>query len=57
MVFKRTMGVYELNYRSKFHMIKKEKETCEFQMDFKKPLCWCSNQSNLSSENGPGFLR
>ena len=57
MVFKRTMGVYKLNYRFKFQMIKKEKETCEFQMDFKKSLCWCSNQSNFSSENGPGFLR
>ena len=57
MVFKRTMGVYNLNYRFKFQMIKKEKETCEFQMDFKKSLCWCSNQSNFSSGNGLGFLR
>ena len=57
MVFKRTTGVYELNYRFKFQMIKKEKEKCKFEMDFKKSLCWCSNQNNFSSENGPGFLR
>ena len=57
MVFKRTTGVYELNYRFKFQMIKKEKEICKFEMDFKKSLCWCSNQSNFSSENGSGFLR
>ena len=57
MVFKRTMGVYKLNYRFKFQMIKKEKETYEFQMDFKKSLCSCSNQSNFSSGNGLGFLR
>ena len=57
MVFKRTTGVYEVNYRFKFQMIKKEKEICKFEMDFKKSLCWCSNQSNFSSENGSGFLR
>lgn len=47
MVFKTTTGVYELNYRFKFQMIKKEKEICKFEMDFKKSLCYCFNFSNV----------
>ena len=27
-------------------MSKKEREICEFEMDFKKSLCWYSNLSN-----------
>ena len=46
-----------------FQMSKKEREICEFEMDFKKAFfCYCSNLSNddiisfkARSENGYGF--
>ena len=36
MVFKGTTGVYERIYFFQSHMSKKEREICEFEMDFKK---------------------
>ena len=36
MVFKGTTGVYECIYVFQSHMSKKEREICEFEMDFKK---------------------
>ena len=36
MVFKGTTGVYERIYYFQSHMSKKEREICEFEMDFKK---------------------
>ena len=37
------------NYRSvwfQFQMREREKERCEFEMNFKRPFCSCSNLSN-----------
>ena len=36
MVFKGTTGVYERIYFFQFQMSRKEREICEFEMDFKK---------------------
>ena len=36
MIFKGTTGVYERIYFFQFQMSKKEREICEFEMDFKK---------------------
>ena len=34
------------NLLFQFQMSKKERELCEFEMDFKKSFCWRSNPSN-----------
>ena len=36
LIFKGTTGVYERIYFFQFQMSKKEREICEFEMDFKK---------------------
>ena len=36
MVFEETAGVYECIYRFNFKWIKKEREICEFEVDYKK---------------------
>ena len=38
MIFKGTTGVYERIYFFQFQMSKKEREICEFEMDFKKSI-------------------
>ena len=57
MVFEKTTGGYEIIYRRfQFQMNKKEREICEFVVDFKNSflLAFYSNFLEDRSENGSG---
>ena len=57
MVFEETAGVYERIYSSyQFRMNKKEREMCDFEVDFKKSFCWRSNPRRLATSQPHEFL-